>query len=78
MTQDAFTQAQALTHQIHAATALLNRHLAKVNELKPDLTAAQLATLTTAIHAIHDPVIAGLQTSFTNLPGTYTAPVPNP
>jgi hypothetical protein len=77
MTQDALTQANSLREQISQAQQTLNRHLAVVKKYMPELAAADQATLDTAIHAIHDPGIAALQTQFSNLAGTYTAPAAN-
>ena len=75
MTQDALQKANQIQQQINAASMLKANHLSRAQTDFKELTAAQLATITTALTGIHDAIITGLQQQLTALDGNYTKPV---
>ena len=73
MTQDALKEGQLLQGQIVEQTNLLNKHLKTVADQMKELSAAEQATINTALENIHGPKITALQTQLANLTADYTA-----
>lgn len=72
MTQDAINKANALSLQISTATSLRNKQLGFVKMYFGELSTDEQNRLISTLQAIHEPRIAALKNSLTQLTADYT------